>query len=848
MKLARLSRARRVALVALLLAASSPACSSSQPSAPPSVDAGDASVTRPRDAGHDVTVDATAKDAGQRDSDRVHDASVDYKATPYDGLAPEAGPARVPVHAELVSNRVYVDHLLFAGGEMQISGEPFASGFAGRNLGDYDRNWLPPNEYILNLGTVNVDPILDLFGFSTAVESYEYSKMYMNMVVEESTAGVSLANGPIVATLPGATPFAQLQAQMASLLNSAGTSEEGYATVPPPANNPQNYLGWPGLWPSFAPFADWDPTMAASLAVTTGCVYTGGYQTLTIGSTSPVYECNYNTTHLTNPITKVNRVLTPTTFGYSAWKQALWAIDFAGRIHDTSGNQVNTVLAGDLPLVGTLNNTIQATSPAGAAVGTYIGSSPVEGMWGLTMLTGMDNECEWLRSALLTGDGSTLGGMSGAAAMAYDYASPLEWFPATIAVTENDAVQPFPPVTTLALTDATSLSEGLAALLLGHSMLFGMADPRNAGVGQRIGLQATFDGDPFPSNVGSALGQATLHDRSLEIIKLAFVDLDRMHADPTLGVVVDSATVTSGVVTRAPAVTTSVLSHVLIGLRQTLLSVNGAITQYGAADPDPNLDANCIFEQLGLSIHPTSGDDGGSGLSFSQRVRDVFTTNAQFFMTTLTQPDGSVVNGVTITNGVATSLTTATTLQNQTAALRALIEAFLLTGDATYQVRAQAVARHLMGSGFYSAPARMFRGVEGGADEVDMTPEMFGFLQSGLRETYKSMYVPGDPALDRSVLSDRIMRANKLFLNGWDDLNGNGTLSADAGDYPSECILTTDGGVNGGLQQAEQALTGETGINLEGQHVRDRDSDCVPELAHAGHASVMAAQIHFHSP
>ena len=92
------------------------------------------------------------------------------------------------------------------------------------------------------------------------------------------------------------------------------------------------------------------------------------------------------------------------------------------------------------------------------------------------------------------------------------------------------------------------------------------------------------------------------------------------------------------------------------------------------------------------------------------------------------------------------------------------------------------------------------------------------------------------------------MRANKLFLNGWDDLNGNGTLSADAGDYPSECILTTDGGVNGGLQQAEQALTGETGINLEGQHVRDRDSDCVPELAHAGHASVMAAQIHFHSP
>ncbi len=135
-----------------------------------------------------------------------------------------------------------------------------------------------------------------------------------------------------------------------------------------------------------------------------------------------------------------------------------------------------------------------------------------------------------------------------------------------------------------------------------------------------------------------------------------------------------------------------------------------------------------------------------------------------------------------------------------------------------------------------------------------MTPELFGFLQSSLRETYKSMYVPGDPALDRAVLADRIARVNKLFLNGWDDLNGNGTLSVDGGDYPSECILTTDAGnsaeagVQGGLQQAEQALTGETGINLEGQHVRDCDSDCVPELSHAGHASVMASLIHFHSP
>jgi hypothetical protein len=840
-------RSRRLlsSFASYVLVCGAAACSSSSPtqSTPDAKTSDDGGHTPPRaDAGKDATVP----------HDAAHDVTLDYQVTAYDGIAPDAAVARVPVNAELVSNRVQVDHMLFAAGEMQTSGEPFASGFAGRNLGDYDRNWLPPNQYILNLGTVNVDPILDLFGFSTAVESYEYSKMHMNMVIQESAAGVSLANGPVVAGEPGATALAKLQARMADILTSAGTAAAKFATLPAPSGNNQNYLGWPGQWPSFAPFSDWDPTMDASMAVTTSCSFSGGYKSISIGTTSPVYECNYNTTHLVDPIGQVNRVLTPTTLGYAAWKQALWAIDFAGRIHDLAGNQVNSLLPGDLALVGTAGNTVTGTSPDGAAVGTYIGSSPVEGMWGLTMLTTMDNAAEWMRSALLTADGATLSGMTGAAAMQYDYASPLTWFPASIAVTEDDTQQPFPPVTGMAITDGTSSSEGLAALLLGHAMLFGMTDPRNAGVGQRIGLQATFDGDPFPSNVGLAVGQATTHDRALGIIRLAFVDLDRIHADPTLGVFADTATVTGTgagqAITRGTTVTTSNLAHVLIGLRQTLLSVNGSITQYGAADPDPNVDVNCIFVQDDLPIHPTAGVEAGASPSFSQRVRSVFTTNANFVMSTLTQPDGSVVNGVTLAGGVATPLTTPATLQSQTSALRALIEAFLLTGDATFQTRAQAVARHLIGPAFYSASARMYRGTEGGSDEVDMTPELFGFLQSGLRETYKALYVAGDPALDRNVLGDRIQRVNKLFLNGWDDLNGNGTLTVDGGDYPSECILSVAGLVNGGLQQAEQALTGEIGIDLEGKHVRDRDEDCVPELAHAGHASTLAADIHFHSP
>jgi hypothetical protein len=479
---------------------------------------------------------------------------------------------------------------------------------------------------------------------------------------------------------------------------------------------------------------------------------------------------------------------------------------------------------------------VAGTSPPGAAKGTYIGSSPVEGMWGLFMIANMDNLAEWMIASLMTGDGATLTGFpSKAIALGYDYTSPLLWFPNAIAVTEDDTVTPYPPVTSLTITDGTSSSEALSALLLGNTLFFGMTDPRNSGLGQRIGMQATMDGDPFaawtPPSGGVPDGQDAPHDRALSMIRVAFVDLDRIHSDTTLGVLVDTASISGGTVTQGSSVTTTVLAHDIIGLFQTFLSLNSAITQYGGANPDPALDKDGILN--GLPIHPPGG---GTPPSFSARVREVFSKNASFMLSTLTKSDGSVVNGATLSGGVATPLATPATLDTQAAALRALIVGYLATSDASYFARAQAVARHLIGPAFYSAPARMYRGAEGGPDDVVMTPSMFAWLQSSLRETYKALFVAGDPALDRSVLEDRIARINKLYLNGWDDLNGDQSVQK-----KTECLA-------GRLQQAEQALTGEFGRNSSGIAVADRDSDCVLELAHALTASTLAAQVHFHSP
>ena len=132
----------------------------------------------------------------------------------------------------------------------------------------------------------------------------------------------------------------------------------------------------------------------------------------------------------------------------------------------------------------------------------------------------------------------------------------------------------------------------------------------------------------------------------------------------------------------------------------------------------------------------------------------------------------------------------------------------------------------------------MFRGVENGADDVIMTSERFGWLLSALRETYKSLTLATDMAgspFGRATLEDKVQRVMKLYMNGWDDLDGNGVVDA------SECLASR-------MQNGEQALTGELGQDQAGLPTTDRDSDCVLEIDDEALGSVQAGQVHFHAP
>ncbi|MDP9150882.1 MAG: hypothetical protein M3O36_13205, partial [Myxococcota bacterium] len=784
-----------------------------------------------------------------RDAGSPRDAGVDHVRVPYDGIAPPSAAMHTAVHAELAGTSVRTDTmgLMFAAGEMQTSGEPFVNGFAGRNLAYFDRYYLPPDLYIVPIrnGPPFFDTFKDLFGFSSAVESYEYSKYHMNIIANQSGAGVSLANGPLVAKLAGATPTDKLRVRMGQIIAASGANVGGFATLPPPANNPRNDFGFPGVWPNLYPFRSFDPAMTPDTTVVHSCTTVTGYGGVQQYGNNPVnaYECDYNSLRLNDRVAQTEHVLAPGVLGYTSWKEALWAIDFIGRLHDSIANPVTAVAPGDVARVGTLGNTVRALQPPGGPAGVYIGSTPLEGMWGLTMVEEMDNAAAWLLSSLATADGANLGGWpSVLSAIQYDYGSPLMWFPAAVAVTEDASTGRYPTVSSVSIADAASHAVDLAALAQGYSLFFGMTDARNAAVGQQPGMQIAFGGFPFAADDGAPDGEDSPHDRALAVMRVAFVDLDRMHVDPGSGVVVDRAQVVAGKVVRGAAVSTTSLGHVVVGLRHLLMACNAAVTQYGAPDADATKDALGVLNSV--AIHPSGGAaEGGVPPTFSARVRAVLLSQADFVRDTLTRSDGTVFVGAALasppasSSGAWSAASDPATLEAQGAAIRVLVEAFFLTQDASYRDRATAVARKLFAS-FWSDAAQLFRGQAGGADEVVMTPERFAWLQQALREAYEALWVQGDPSLDRAVLEDRIARVNKLYLNGWDDLNADQTVQ------PSECLGAR-------LQLGEQALTGELGKNsngFAGSSGGDRDADCVSNIARAQTASVLASQVRFHAP
>ncbi|MBV9949264.1 MAG: hypothetical protein JOZ69_20615 [Myxococcales bacterium] len=823
-----------------------------------SATAGDAIAGAAADATADESSDgADAREAsdGRAASDGGVPASIDATldapadVTTGEGAAPtrDGGLTAPPEPAQIYALTVTAvdptfvteDHFI-AGVEMQIAGEPFAQAM-GRDLAGFSRDYAclgpvcSPSVYhdpaAAPLPDGGASAVIDLPGFSSAVESYEYSKQPMNNVAFESGAGTSLLFGPVL-NPTGATGAAALQIAEDWFSHIAGASNSATRFVKTPsANDP---LGWPGLWPTLQPFTSFRPTIQPTHGA--GCTISSDDNPGVRGAlTCEDYECDYTSLHLVDRAAQVSSTIGPGATGWFAWKEALWTLNYLQLMHDVREAPVMTVNPAQLANVGIPGNAIVGTQ----LPGTYLGSSDIEGFQAGNFIQMLDNQtAQWLLE-LTTTDGAALGGFSSlAAALAYAPTDPLRWFPAAIQVTEVTDASGFPAPSGYAIKDPGSSLLDLAGMLGGYATAYALTDRANAEVGGSQPVRVYFDGDPFPVQNQIPDGEPTLHDRSLAMVRVLVVDMDRIHLDPSSGLFVDHADLGDGSVSRGATLSTDVAAYTLLSLRTARRALDSELALYSNTKPD----AQGVPSPLD-SFPPVDG------AAFGARLDALIGSLADAFYDRLTTADGHAYAGWNVAAGAPAA--DATSLDAHTAAVRGLMTAYLATGATKFRDRALAVFQRVEDA-FYDPAARVYRPTEGDRSPfVTFTPRRFGLLQASLRDTYELVAVlPGNAAL-AALIERRVARLNKLVLNGWDDRDEDQVT-----EWPSECAQLGTGPDGqplglGALQMAERVLTGESGSTTDSFDAAtrvvatDREHDCVPEISAVGLPSALASSVTF---
>ena len=766
------------------------------------------------------------------------DAGVD--GAPDASMIDAPAPIAVTITATVDSTRFVTREHMLAAGEMQISGEPLAEAM-GRNLGGYSRDLLPVDIYL--------DPVVlgfwtDLPGFSTAVESYEYSKQPMNGLAFEYGAGTSLAHAPLVdfdgATGSGATAHvAAIVQQLAARSNATGKWVFAPGTFPvgnstgdtnpngsgSPADNP---LGWPGMMPTAHVFRSFDPTSDPASTDDLHCTIASDDNPNETGESlfSADYECDAHTLHLRDRAAQIDATITPGADGFSAWKYGLWTLNYLQIMHDANNAAVSAVDAADLATVGVPGNSVVGADD-GAVAGTYLGSSDIEGFQAGMFIVELDNRADdWLLH-LTTTDGVTLTGFATLAdALAYDDVAPLRWFPGEIAVAEDPDGAP-----SYTLASAASSALDLLGLAMGYSELYALTDTANPDVGGSQPARAYFDGDPFAADNQLADGEDTVHDRALAMIRVALVDLDRMHVDPATQLVADDATATA----RGHTLSTTTAAYTVIGLRTALRSLGSQLELYSNNLPDRAIGTTPLDA---LPLHAAD-----PALTFSTRLEQLVRSHADLLLDHLTDASGRALAGWDLAANAP--IDDSDIVDSHAAAIRGLFAGYLATGDTRYRDRAIAVFTR-MEAVFYDPDARIYSVTPAPVDDVTFTPLRFALVQSALRDVYELVASrPGEESLE-PLLENRLGRLNKLVLNGWDDRDRDKHVG-----WPDECANVVDGLPRGGLQMAERTLTGELGRLKDqgtggGPPTSDRDKDCVPEIDDVHLPAALADSVTFH--
>ena len=390
--------------------------------------------------------------------------------------------------------------------------------------------------------------------------------------------------------------------------------------------------------------------------------------------------------------------------------------------------------ARDRALVGSAGNEVVGDDGDGNATfpGTYLGSSSLEGFQAGMLLEELDNRAEdWVRH-LATTDGETLSGFGSlGAALGYTENQPVRWFP-SLKVGETTTAGGYPrPRYSIDSADSDALDQ--IALAMGYAEVYALTDHANARRrGEFSRRSRTSMARRFPMMTSSPMAIPPCTTARSRVIRVSLLNVDRLHRDPATGYLVDHVAMTGATPVRGTLVTAPYAAYELVGLRNVLRSLSSQLELYSNNAPDTEVASTPLDAVLA---------DGGS--TVSARITALIGAQGDLFYQHLTTADGHAFLNYDVQAGAPTDLSDA--LDAHTAAVRALFQAYLATGDTKYRDRAVAVYTR-MDSEFYDPDARLYGSSPAPVSTVTFTPQRFGLLQADLRDMINLV---GTPARER---------------------------------------------------------------------------------------------------
>jgi len=276
-------------------------------------------------------------------------------------------------------------------------------------------------------------------------------------------------------------------------------------------------------------------------------------------------------------------------------------------------------------------------------------------------------------------------------------------------------------------------------LAMGYAEFYALTDTNNRDVGGAQTALAFFDGDPFAADDQLADGEPTFHDRALAMMRVALVDLDRLHVDPVSGLLVDRVAITGATPARGHTLSTMSAAYAVIGLRTVLRSLDSQLELYSNNTPDTAI-GRTPLDALALHF------PGNATLTFSARMTAILRAHAELLLAHLTDATGRAWTGWDVAANAPVD--DSDVLDAHAAAVRGLFAAYLATGDTRYRDRAIAVFDR-MDAVFYDHDARIYSVTAAPVDTVEYTPLRFALVQSALRDMYELVATrPGGEALE----------------------------------------------------------------------------------------------------